>query len=235
MPSPVVVVGAGPGLGHSLAHRFGVEGRSVALIARNREKLEKVADGLRAEGIPVGVYPADVTDESGLTTAVLTAAAELGRIGVLCYCPAPDWPALYATGKALDFASLGFTTPTETTATSARRQFEITVAGALTATRAVLPGMRASKDGTLLFTAGRSGNVLAPMMANAGLATAGLRNWIANMHAVLAPEGVFVGRVAIGKAIVPGSGEGDPDSIAERCYQFAQARDTFEITIGFDD
>lgn len=194
-----------------------------------------IADGLRADGMSVRTYRADVTDEAGLTTALLTAAADLGDIGVLCYCPAPDWPALREAGKGLDFAAMGFTGAAETTAKAARAQFDTTVGGALTATRAVLPAMRAAREGTLLFTAGMTGNKLMPAMASAGIATAGLRNWIANLHSVLAPEGVFAGRVAIGLAITPGAGEADPDAIAERAYQFSQSRDAYEISISIDE
>ncbi|MCD4524235.1 SDR family oxidoreductase [Nocardioides sp. cx-173] len=235
MLSPVAVVGAGPGLGRSLARRFGREGRPVALVARNEEKLAAVAEDLRAEGLTVGTYRADVTDEAGLTTALLTAAAELGPIGALCYCPAPDWPALRASGNPLDFSALGLTGAAQTTAKAARAQFETTIGGALTATRAVLPGMREAGEGVLLFTAGRTANALHPEMASAGISTAGLRNWIASLHAVLASEGIVVGRVAIGRSVMAGNGDCDPDAIAERAFRFVREDTGGEMTIGFDD
>jgi hypothetical protein len=71
------------------------------------------------------------------------------------------------------------------------------------------------------------------MLSNAGIALAGLRNWAGAVRDDLAKDGGYVGHVSIGLAIMPGSGEGDPDAIAERWFQLAQARDTFETTIGF--
>ena len=91
MPSTIAVVGAGPGLGRAIARRFGSAGHPVALISRNQGKLEAIAASLRGEGITAGVYPADVTDESGLTAALSAAAGELGRIGVMSYSPGATW------------------------------------------------------------------------------------------------------------------------------------------------
>ncbi|MGO4648087.1 hypothetical protein AB4305_24450 [Nocardia sp. 2YAB30] len=69
-------------------------------------------------------------------------------------------------------------------------------------------------------------------MSNSGIALAGLRSWAHGLHNDLADEGVYVGHLSIGLPIVPGSGEGDPDALAERWYRLAQARDTFETTVG---
>ena len=44
---------------------------------------------------------------------------------------------------------------------------------------------------------------------------------------------MYVGHVSIGLPVMPGSGDGDPDAIAERWFQLTQARDRFETTIGF--
>jgi NAD(P)-dependent dehydrogenase (short-subunit alcohol dehydrogenase family) len=40
----IVIVGAGPNLGAAVARRFGREGMSVGLIARDAAKLEELAD-----------------------------------------------------------------------------------------------------------------------------------------------------------------------------------------------
>jgi NAD(P)-dependent dehydrogenase (short-subunit alcohol dehydrogenase family) len=39
----IAIVGAGPGLGLAIAHRFGAEGYQVALIARNQQKVDGLA------------------------------------------------------------------------------------------------------------------------------------------------------------------------------------------------
>ncbi|MEV1176516.1 SDR family NAD(P)-dependent oxidoreductase [Nonomuraea sp. NPDC049784] len=231
MSSTIAVVGAGPGLGRAIARRFGAAGHPVALISRNRGKLQPIADSLAAEGITAGAYPADVTDSAGLTAALEAAAADLGRIGVLSYSPAPAWD--HSSGPVPDTAAMGFTTALETTPESARAQVDLIVGGALTAVATVLPAMRKAGDGALLFTTGASAILPIPLLGNAGIAQAGLRHWAKTIEDDLAADGVYVGHVCVGVPIVPGGGEGDSDAIAERWYQLAQARDTFETTIGF--
>ena len=231
MPSTIAVVGAGPGLGRAIARRFGSAGHPVALVSRNRHKLETIAASLRGEGITASVFPADVTDAPGLTAALAAAAGELGRIGVLSYSPGATWD--HAPGRVPDLAAMGITSALETTPESARAQFDLLVAGALAASRAVLPAMRQAGDGALLFTTGMSAVVPMAMMGSTGIAQAGLRNWASAVRDDLAKDGVYVGHVSIGLPIIPGSGQGDPDAIAERWFQLARARDIFEATIGF--
>lgn len=231
MPSTIAVVGAGPGLGYSIARRFGAAGHPVALVARNRNRIDVMSASLRESGITAESFAADVTDQGGLTAALHTAADQLGRIGVLSYAPGATWD--FASGHVPDPAALGYTSALETTPESARRQFDVAVAGALTATRAVLPAMRDARDGALLFTTGMSAVVPMSVMGNAGIALAGLRNWAAAIHDDLADDGVYVGHVSVGLPIVRGSGDGDPDAIADRWFQLAASRDSFESTIGF--
>ncbi|ROO88786.1 short subunit dehydrogenase [Actinocorallia herbida] len=231
MSSTIAVVGAGPGLGRAIARRFGAAGHPVALISRTRAKLQPIADSLAAEGITAGVYPADVTDASALTGALESAAADLGPIGVLSYSPAATWT--HDGGGLPDTAALGYTAALETTPESARAQFDLIVGGALTAAAAVLPAMREAGEGALLFTTGASTFLPIPALGNAAIAQAGLRQWANTVQGDLAAEGVYVGHLCVGVAIVPGGGEGDPDALADRWYRLFQARDAFEATVGF--
>ncbi|MFD5747248.1 SDR family NAD(P)-dependent oxidoreductase [Streptomyces sp. NPDC127033] len=230
-PATIAVVGAGRSMGRSIALRFGTAGHPVALISRSGEKLRGITESLAAEGVTARAYPADVTDGKGLTAALHTAAEELGRIGVLAYSPAPVFPNV--AGEVPDLKALGFTAAAETTAESVRPMFEMLVGGALTAAAAVLPAMREARDGALLFTTGTTAIAPIPGMSNSGIALAGLRSWARGLHDDLAGEGVYVGHLSIGLPILPGSGDGDPDTLADRWYRLAQARDTFETTVGF--
>lgn len=150
---------------------------------------------------------------------------------MLSYSPGASWD--HAPGRVPDLAAMGITTAVETTPASARAQFELLTAGALAASRAVLPAMRQAGDGALLFTTGMSAVIPMAMMGSTGIAQAGLRNWASAVRDDLAKDGVYVGHMSIGLPIMPGSGEGDPDAIAERWFRLALARDTFETTIGF--
>ena len=53
----IVIVGAGPNLGAAVARRFGREGMPVGLVARNPEKLERLAEDLAHEGITANSRP----------------------------------------------------------------------------------------------------------------------------------------------------------------------------------
>jgi short-subunit dehydrogenase len=61
----IAIVGAGPGLGRSIAKVFGRNGFSVALVARTQEKLDGLAVELRKSGVEAVGFAADVMDRPG--------------------------------------------------------------------------------------------------------------------------------------------------------------------------
>ncbi|MFF4836658.1 SDR family NAD(P)-dependent oxidoreductase [Streptomyces sp. NPDC001315] len=208
-------------MGRAVARRFGAAGHPVALISRNADKLAGLADALAAEGITARAYPADVTDAKGLSGALEAAAAELGRIGVLFYSPAPTFPS--ETGQVPDLKALGFAPAAETTPESVQPMIDMRVGGALTAAAAVLPAMREAGDGALLFTTGTTALAPIPGMSNSGIALAGLRSWARGLHEDLAEEGVWVGYLSIGVPIVgtgvcvlPGAATPSPPNLGGR-------------------
>lgn len=86
--SVIAIVGAGSGMGLAIARAFGSRGFDVALIARNRARLDDLAAQLAADGITTRGFPADVLDHDALTRALEEAAAHFGGIDVLEYSPA---------------------------------------------------------------------------------------------------------------------------------------------------
>jgi NADP-dependent 3-hydroxy acid dehydrogenase YdfG len=85
--STIAIVGAGPGLGIAIARTFGSHGYDVALISRNREKLDGLISALESDGIKAAAFTADVRDRRALTQALRDAAAHFGGIDVLEYSP----------------------------------------------------------------------------------------------------------------------------------------------------
>jgi NAD(P)-dependent dehydrogenase (short-subunit alcohol dehydrogenase family) len=59
-----VIVGGSGGLGEAMAHTLSGAGAKIALVGRNRDKLSKVADGIKAKGGVAEIFTADVTSES---------------------------------------------------------------------------------------------------------------------------------------------------------------------------
>ncbi len=74
-----VVTGASAGIGEHLARRIAEEGRPLLLVARRGERLESLAEQLRAErGVEVWVLEADLTRPEAVD-AVMAAATATGH------------------------------------------------------------------------------------------------------------------------------------------------------------
>ncbi|MFE9453957.1 SDR family NAD(P)-dependent oxidoreductase [Streptomyces sp. NPDC006739] len=185
----IAIVGAGPQLGLAVARVFGSHGFEVALISRNREKLDGLVGTLTAEGITAAAFPADVLDRDALTQALKDTATRFGRIDVLEYSPA----------DAPDTAVM--TTPAETEPSHVQQQIELQLYGAITATKAVLPAMREAGTGTLLFTTGARSLNPQPPTANIDAAAAALRNWAVNLHKELDGTGIQAAHIGIDATI----------------------------------
>lgn len=188
--STIAIVGAGPGLGLSVARTFGNQGFNIALISRNSAKLDKLVSRLAAEDIIAAAFPADVLDHEGLTQALADAATKFGRIDVLEFSP-------------VDPLHTPLATPSETGPSTLQPQIEIQLYGAIAATQAVLPGMREAGTGTLLFTTGAGSREPVPFVANVNAAAAALRNWAINLHTELNGTGVQAAHIGIDVSIIP--------------------------------
>jgi NAD(P)-dependent dehydrogenase (short-subunit alcohol dehydrogenase family) len=221
MPT-LAIVGAGPGLGASIARRFGREGYRVAVLSRNPERLAALAGQLRRDGVDARPYPADVLEPQTLHDALTRAAGELGGIDMLEYSPAPA-PA----DQAGPLAAVG---AVDLTVDAVARQVEYYLYGGITAVQAVLPSMIDRGSGTIVVSTGASsGPVVHPPFANIAAASAALRNWTLNLHAALAPTGVYAAHVAIAAWIGHGGPKSQPDTIAESYWQLVQDRGQAEL------
>ncbi|MFF5515802.1 SDR family NAD(P)-dependent oxidoreductase [Streptomyces coeruleorubidus] len=207
------LVGAGPGLGLATARRFGTAGHTVALIARDAEKLDGLTAALARDGIQARGYTADVLDIESLTAALYAAAADLGPIEILQYSPVPQAhfmkPLLDTSADDLD-APLAFS-----------------VKGPVTAVNAVLPGMRELGRGTLLFVNGSSAVRPNPRVAGTSIAFAAESAYARMLHDALAPESIHAAQLIIPGAIRPDAEHSSPDVLAQRLYDIHTERDGF--------
>jgi hypothetical protein len=62
------------------------------------------------------------------------------------------------------------------------------------------------------------------MMGNVNAAAAALRNWILNLHPVVAERGVYAAHVAISAWIGSGPPEAEPDAIARTYWDLCEQR-----------
>jgi NADP-dependent 3-hydroxy acid dehydrogenase YdfG len=122
-----VIIGAGPGIGTSVARRFAAEGMEIGLVARSQETLD-------AASAAVG----------GARTALADAADEAQLIAALEVLGTPD-VLVYNAGLIRPDR------PGELTRAEQQAAYAINVLGALTAASHVAPAMR---SGTILITGG---------------------------------------------------------------------------------
>ncbi|WP_019912789.1 SDR family NAD(P)-dependent oxidoreductase [Paenibacillus sp. HW567] len=216
MKKTITIVGAGPGLGLSIAKKFGANGFQIALIARNAEKLNALAEELKALDIDAAAFPADLYSKEQLVSAFQGIKDKYGFIDVLEFSPTSG--------------SYPPTPISQVTEENAMDAFQALVVGAIRSVEQVLPEMLEKKGGAILFTTGLSSIYPIPMMGNMGIALSGLRNYANNLHTDLAPKGIYVAHLAIGAFIKPGTAS-DPGLIADAWYDLyankTQAEDTF--------
>jgi NADP-dependent 3-hydroxy acid dehydrogenase YdfG len=219
MPT-IAIVGAGPGLGLAIARTFGAHGFDVALVARDRAKLDGLVDTLAADGFTAAAFPADVRDHPALTQALTDAATRFGSIDVLEYSP-------------LDAGATVLNTPAQSSPSDVQDQIDLQLYGAMAATKAVLPAMREAGSGTLLYTTGAGSVDPVPVVGNVNAAAAALRNWVINLHKEMADSGVQVAHVAIDVSLgvtpaVPDFPTATPDQVAPAYWELHTNRDEAE-------
>ena len=95
-----VIIGVGPGLGMSMARKFGREGYRIALISRSDTRHGDYLADLSALDIEATAHAADVTDPDRFG-AVIAEIAAAGDIEVVYYGPAAGQPLFGEYGRGL--------------------------------------------------------------------------------------------------------------------------------------
>lgn len=216
-----VVVGAGPGLGLSIARRFGREGMRVGLIARKEEKLARLVQTLKDENIDAFAFVGDVSDEASIRGALTRVETHCGPIEVLEYSPLPTM------GRDQNLMSaLG------TTVEMVERQYQRLALGAVASVRQVLPGMLDRKRGAILITTSGSGFYPIEILTPIGMAMAATRQYAYCLSQALHGTGIYVGTVCIAIVIRRGDPRSDPDRIASTYYELYSQRNRVEVILG---
>ncbi|MGH8774248.1 MAG: SDR family NAD(P)-dependent oxidoreductase [Jiangellaceae bacterium] len=178
----VVIVGAGPGLGASIGTAFARTGARVVLLARERERLARLAaDVASATGGAVDAIPGDAADETALRSAFAEIRGRHGDPTVLVHNPSV---AVVAP-------------PTQTPYDGLLAGLQLTVGSLLVAAQEVVQPMRQTGRGTILVTG--SGSALTGSTWSAALAVqkAAVRNLALSFAAELHGDGIHVAIVTI--------------------------------------
>ena len=78
-----LITGGSSGIGEAAAKKIADAGGEVVLVARTRENLEKVADGIRSSGGTAHVYPCDLSDMDAIAAMADEVLADLGGVDML--------------------------------------------------------------------------------------------------------------------------------------------------------
>jgi 3-oxoacyl-[acyl-carrier protein] reductase len=78
-----LVTGASQGIGRTCALRLAKDGATLAVAARNQEKLNELVSEITAAGGTTAAFPLDVCDEEQVKTAVKAILAQFGKLDIL--------------------------------------------------------------------------------------------------------------------------------------------------------
>jgi 3-oxoacyl-[acyl-carrier protein] reductase len=79
----VLVTGASQGIGRACALKLVQSGATVAVVARNQEKLNELVGEIAASGGKAAAFPVDVANEEQIQTACKAIIGQFGKIDIL--------------------------------------------------------------------------------------------------------------------------------------------------------
>ena len=181
----IMIIGAGPGIGQSVAERFGLAGWTVFLAGRSA-RVEVLAQDLRTKGIAATALQVDATDPTALRATMATA----GKLDVVLYNA--------AVVRQQDLFSMSDAEVTDDLA--------INVAGGLHTIRAAVQHF-GTDGGTILITGGGLGVSPHESYASLGVGKAALRNIVQALAAPLALRNIRIATATVATLVSPGSPE----------------------------
>lgn len=182
-----LVVGAGDGLGSAVALAFAAEGLTICITrrARNLDRLEALADEIRAAGGEAHAFGCDAREEAEVVALFDRIEAEIGPLEVV----------VFNIGANVRFPIV------ETTARVFTKVWEMACFGGFLAGREAARVMAPRGRGTLIFTGATASVRGRDGFAAFAAAKAGLRALAQSLARELGPQGVHVAHVVIDGAV----------------------------------
>jgi NAD(P)-dependent dehydrogenase (short-subunit alcohol dehydrogenase family) len=174
------VVGVGAGLGIALARRFAA-GYAVALVARERDKLDGYAREIEASGGHALAVPGNVAKADDIQAAFARIRERLGQVDVLLYNAA-----MRPFGRLM-----------ETKPSTFENTWRVNAFGGFLCAQEVVPAMLAKGSGAILFTGATAGTKPYATSAAFGPAKFALRGLAQVMARDLGPQGIHVAYINI--------------------------------------
>ena len=178
----VLITGGSRGLGIVLARELARKGARLVLCARDEHELEGASRELTASGAEVMTVRCDVGDAGDVSRAVSETVARLGQIDVLI-----NNAGIIQVGPAESLGLLDY-----------RGSFDANFWGPVQMSLAVLPGMRARRDGAIVNITSIGGAVSVPHLLAYSSAKAAALRFSEGLAAEVAKDGVRVTTVIPG-------------------------------------
>lgn len=182
-----LVSGASRGIGRDIAMRFAREGARVALLARGREELERVAGAIETGGGSALVVPGDAAEEGTGARAVGAALARFGRLDCLVTAQGAGAFGPLETSRVADWEAM-----LRTNLTATYLLF-----------RAALPPMLAAGQGTIVALASLAAVRAIPGCAAYTASKAGVLGLVRALAAEVRGRGVRVAALCPGAVDTP--------------------------------
>lgn len=177
-----LVTGASQGIGRACALALAEAGASVALAARNQEKLAQVAREIESKGKGSAVFPMDVGDEDEVKAAVKSAQEHFGKIDILVNNAGITKDTLLLRMKRADWDSV----------------LQTNLSGAYFCTQAAIASMLKQRWGRIINITSVFGQTGQAGQANYSAAKAGLIGFTMAMAREVASRNITVNAVAPG-------------------------------------
>ena len=182
MTKTAVIIGVGPaeGVGAYLCNMAAKEGLHVVIAGRTPEKIELLAEGLRANGGEATAITTDTTDEDQVINLIQQAEA-IGPIDLAIYNAGNNFSGSFLEMDASYFESA----------------WRVCTFGGFLFAREVLKAMVQRGLGTLIFTGASASMRGKPNFAPFTAAKAGLRTMAQSLAREFQPKGIHVGHIVI--------------------------------------
>ena len=172
----ILITGTSSGFGYLTALEFARKGDRVFATMRNLDKAGPLKEAAAAEKLPITVSRLDLLDEASITSAIAQAEADAGPLDVL------------VNNAGMELRS----SIEDASEEEIRKQFETNVFGTVRAIKAVLPGMRERRAGTIVNLSSIGGIVSVPYGGYYAATKHALEAITEAMHYELSPFGVRV-------------------------------------------
>lgn len=168
-----LITGCSSGLGRALAEKVLADGHNAVITARNANTIQDLSAGFPETALAL---PLDVTDKEQIKAAVKEAQQKFGSIDVLVNNAGYGYRAAVEEADDDDI----------------RRLFDTNVFGSVDMIKAVLPGMRANKAGSILNISSIGARICPAGSGYYSATKAALEGISGSLHKELKPLGINV-------------------------------------------